>query len=256
LKTEPLRSGCHPRRGFSVRRFVRHTGRAPSCRLGQREPERAGRCQPSASPIVPSVRQQHSTRPPPAIPARPRVGRGPVCSRACSRRIRPSVPLPQPKRAASRDRSLVEDLGALTGCCCALLRPGAPPRALDSQPHLEAPGCNPRVLGLLLHLFISRSWTARSSVLRWPFFNGRVCRAVPRVRNGQAVVSSIAEALVTNGCWLQENGRMLILGKGTCTRRSKADPSKRQEPSWKRDRKERWRGHTPTITDVQPGFPM
>ena len=28
---------------------------------------------------------------------------------------------------------------------------------------------------------------------------------------------------------------------------------KRQEPSWKRDRKERWRGHTPTITDAQPG---
>ena len=61
--------------------------------------------------------------------------------------------------------------GALTGCCCcASLRPGAPPRALSSQLYLEALGCSQRVLGFLL-LSISSSWTTRSSSLRWPCFN-------------------------------------------------------------------------------------
>ena len=93
----------------------------------------------------------------------------------------------------------------LTGCCCAWLRPGAPPRALSSQLYLEALGCSQpeRVLGFLLRHFISSSnWPARSSFLRGPCFD-RVCRAVPRACNGQAVFSSI-EALAcstpTNGC--------------------------------------------------------
>ena len=161
-------------------------------------------CQPTASRSYPlCVSNTARARRPPSLLARGSVGDQSAHVRA---RVTLRVPYRNPNELLRAIAHSSRSLGALTGCCCALLRPAAPPRALSSQPYLEAPGCNPRVLGLLLHFFISRSWTARSSVLRWPFFNGRVCRAVPRVRNGQAVVSSIAEALVTNGCCSRRKG--------------------------------------------------
>jgi hypothetical protein len=95
-------------------------------------------------PIVPSVVVRQK-RPAPAIRPRPWIGRRPVCGHTCSHSSERAVP--QPQRAASREEE------PLAGCCCDLLRPKAPPRALGSQLYLEALGCSQRVLGLLLHLF-------------------------------------------------------------------------------------------------------
>jgi hypothetical protein len=75
----------------------------------------------------------------------------------------------------------------------------------------------------------------------------RVCRAVPRACNGQAVFSSI-EALAcstpTNGCGARR--------KDECESREenlRGRPTT-QGPSWQQDRREGWRVHAPTITNA------
>jgi hypothetical protein len=70
------------------------------------------------------------------------------------------------------------------------------------QLYLEALGRSQRVLGLLLRLFISSSWTARSPFLRGPALIA-YAEQPPGACNGQAVFSSIeafARSTPTNGC--------------------------------------------------------
>jgi hypothetical protein len=74
--------------------------------------------------------------------------------------------------------------------------------SLSARGHANPPRADCTVCSRTMRLFISSSWTARSSFLPRPCFD-RVCRAVPRACNGQAVFSSM-EALAcstpTNGC--------------------------------------------------------
>ena len=123
----------------------------------------------------------------------PRAARTPMCvvrqhaRRPPFRLVRGSVADPSADmRAADSSLSSVpyrDPTGLLTGCCCASLRPGVhlSVRSSSSRPSAAA-----------------GAFSATSCV------SSTAAYAVPRVRNGQAVFSSMAEALArlmpTNGC--------------------------------------------------------
>ena len=122
-----------------------------------------GSCHPATSRSYPHVRRT-TARAPPAILPRPWVGSRPVR-------------LPTCVLAANSSLSSVpyrDPTGLLTGCCCASLCPGVrlSVRSSSSRP-LAAAG----------------AFSASSCV------SSTVEYAVPRVRNGQAVFSSMAQAL-------------------------------------------------------------
>jgi hypothetical protein len=206
--------------------------------LPKHQPERARSCRPATSRLyrLYIIRQ---ARPPPAVLPRPRVGTRPVCRHMCSRQIQ--IPLIIRASVLTQmsyfARSLVERSAyglRLSFVASASSAASSQPAALPRSPWQKPAGPRPHLASLHFEQL------DRTLVLPPRACFDRVCGAVPRACNGQAVFSSI-EALAcstpTNRCCSRARR------KEECESREENLPAgdrggpKRQEASWKRHRK-------------------